>query len=259
MYKAISHKAISHLGNQVKSEYWCILTGTSRGVWLKTKIFQLFGQQSLYDIMNWHTYGNSWEKTVLPAVVGQHLEVACWQISTTGRTASFTAQGFYHPRDRKTWVQISNNGLTRIKQLLRGGLCHHTQTTCALVKSARVSGCRSVPALPTIGLSGIKHVNNYWKNCHNIWDAQGSQRGKPIFNDVTIPLQALPISMRERFLVWWQLLNCICCDPVYGRFGSDLSVSVRVTRQHFFLTLHQFKGRILSAKQVERRWVWRLK
>lgn len=31
-------------------------------MWLKTKIFQLFGQQSLYDIMNWHTYGNSWEK-----------------------------------------------------------------------------------------------------------------------------------------------------------------------------------------------------
>lgn len=149
--------------------------------------------------------------------------------------------------------------LLELNSYYGGGLCHHTQTTCALVKSARVSGCRSVPALPTIGLSGIKHVNNYWKNCHNIWDAQGSQRGKPIFNDVTIPLQALPISMRERFLVWWQLLNCICCDPVYGRFGSDLSVSVRVTRQHFFLTLHQFKGRILSAKQVERRWVWRLK
>lgn len=50
----------------------------------------------------------------------QHLEVACWQISTMGRTASLTAQGFYHPRDRKTWVQISNNGLPTIKQLLRG-------------------------------------------------------------------------------------------------------------------------------------------
>lgn len=224
MYKAISHKAISHLGNQVKSEYWCILTGTNRGLWLKTKIFQLFGQQSLYDIMNWHTYGNSWEKLYF-----QQLFDNIWRLPV-GRSLQRAEQPhLLHrasiiPAIARREFKFQTMVLLQLNSYYggEGGLCHHTQTTCALVKSARVSGCRSVPALRTIGLSGIKHVNNYWKNCHNIWDTQGSQRGKPIFNDVTTPLQALPISVREIFLIWWQLLNCICCDPVYGRFGSDL-------------------------------------
>lgn len=115
MHKAISHKGTSHLGNQVKSDYWCILTGINRGLWLKT--FRATVSIRHYEL------ANTWkflQETVHPAVVGQHLEVACWQISTTGRKASFAARGFYHPRDRKTRVQISNNGLTTIKQLLRG-------------------------------------------------------------------------------------------------------------------------------------------
>lgn len=111
------------------------------------------------------------------------------------------------PAIAKTRVQISNNALATIKQLLRG-LCRHTQTTCALVKPASVSDCRSVPAQRTVGLSSVKHVNNYWKKCHNIWETRGPRRTKPIF------LLMSRLVWEEFVLRWWQLLNCICCDSV---------------------------------------------
>lgn len=129
-------KAISHLGNQVKSEYWCILTGTNRGLWLKTKIFQLFGQRSLYDIMNWHTYGNSWETLYF-----QQLFDNIWRLPV-GRSLQRAEQPHLLHRASiipaiagrefkfQTMVLLQLNSY----QEGGGGLCHHTQTTCALVK-----------------------------------------------------------------------------------------------------------------------------